>query len=363
MTASLSDDRRSDAGPAPEAPCAPASLRAFIQRLSDAGRLTRVDEPIHWRCDLGKMTRESRSPLLFENVKEFPGRRVFTNGLRSSALIGLAVGIEDGVSRGDLLAEIARRIANPVRPRVVEAGPVLENAVSAGDIDLAALPVPQWHDSDAGRYLGTWHINVTRDPETGARNAGVYRMQLLSANRATVSTAPESHLARHVAIAEREGRALPMAVAIGVGEAVVMAAAASYPYGEDEYALAGGLQREPVELIRCQAVDLEVPANSEIVIEGWIQPHLRTQDGPYFDYSGTVNTNPSAFVFEATRLLLRDDFIFRGTSIGVPGTEDHQIFAILAELNLLDFHRSSVKKPVQDMILKQRLLRWTSAGS
>jgi 4-hydroxy-3-polyprenylbenzoate decarboxylase len=223
--------------------------------------------------------------------------------------------------------------------------------------------VPQWNENDCDRYLGTWHINVTKDPETGVRNVGVYRMQLLGPNRATVSTVPESHLAQHVAKAEKAGCPLPMAVAIGVSEAVIMAAAAAYPYGMDEYDLAGGLQRNAVELIDCPSIKLEVPANSEIVIEGFIHPGVRVQDGPYFDYTGTTNTNPGAFLFEATRLMFRNNPIFRGTSIGVPGAEDHQLFAILAELRLLDFHRSGIKKHIQDGMLKQRLLRWISSDS
>lgn len=336
------------------------SLRGLIETLSCAGRLVRVSEQTHWRFDLGSITRESKTPLLFENIADYPGRRVFTNGLRTIEVIGLALGMELGTSRADLIAEFRQRVARPVSPRVVETGPVLENILQDGAVNLLTLPVPQWNENDCGRYLGTWHINVTKDPETGRRNVGVYRMQLLGPNQATVSTAPESHLAQHFAKAEKAGHALPMAVAIGVSEPVIMSAAAAYPYGMDEYELAGGLQQEAVELIGCQTVNLEVPANSEIVIEGWIHPGVRVQDGPYFDYTGTTNTNPGAFLFEATRLMFRNNPIFRGTSIGIPGAEDHQLFAVLAELKLLDFHRSSVKKHVQDVILKQRLIRWTS---
>jgi 4-hydroxy-3-polyprenylbenzoate decarboxylase len=234
---------------------------------------------------------------------------------------------------------------------------VLENIVHATDIDLLKLAVPHWSNQDAGRYLGTWHINVTKDPETGSRNVGVYRMQLLGPKQATVSASPRSHLARHFAKAEKLGQPLPMAVAIGVSESVLMAAAAAYPDAMDEYELAGALQQKAVPLIRCQAVDLEVPADSEIVIEGLIQPGVRVQDGPYFDYTGTPNTNPSAFRFEATRLAFRSNPIFRGTSIGVAGAEDHQLFAFLAELQLVDFHGSRLKQMVQNVLLKRRLFR------
>jgi UbiD family decarboxylase len=349
--------------PSRETPGGLTSLRSFIETLSSVGRLVRVGEPTPWQFALGKTTREKKTPLLFENIEDYPGWRVFTNGLRDIGSIGLALGLEYGISRVDLLAEVSRRVANPVSPTVVETGPALENTFEGRDVNLLTLPVPQWNENDCGRYLGTWHINVTKDPETGTRNVGVYRMQLLGPTQATVSTSAGSHLYEHVAKAEREGRALPMAVAIGVSEAVIMAAAAAYPYGMDEYQLAGGLQQEAMELIRCETVNLEVPANAEIVIEGLIQPRVRVQDGPYFDYTGTTNTNPNAFLFEATRLAFRNHAIFRGTSIGVPGAEDHQLFAILAELKLLDFHGSNIKKHIQDRILKQRLIRWTSPGS
>jgi len=345
--------------PSMQAPNVSTSLRDFIETLSDAGRLVRVKESTNWRFDIGRLTRESKEALLFENIEDYQGQRVFTNGLRDIALIALALGLKPGISRADLITEIRQRVAHPVSPRVVETGPVLENILQGSGVNFLTLPIPQWNENDCGRYLGTWHINVTKDPETGLRNVGVYRMQLLGPNQATVSTYPGSHLSRHVAKAELDGRALPMAVAIGVNEALIMAAASGYPYGMDEYELAGGLQQKAIELIRCQTVNLEVPAHSEIVIEGSVQPHVRVKDGPYFDYTGAINTNPNAFLFEATRLMFRNKPIFRGTSIGVPGAEDHQLFAVLAELGLLDFHGSGVKKHIQDLVLKQRLLRWT----
>jgi UbiD family decarboxylase len=336
---------------------ATSDLRLFIQALADAGQLLRVSEEIDWKFDLGRMTRESTTALLFENIKDYPGHRLFTNGLRDTRSIALALGLEPGITWKTLITEARRRMVTPVKPALVKTGAVLENIVSASDLNLLQLPVPQWSNFDGGRYLGTWHINVSKDPETSSRNVGVYRMQLLGPKQATVSAAPRSHLARQVAKAEKDGLPLPMAVAIGVSEAVVMAAAAAYPDEMDEYDLAGGLEQAAVQLIPCQTVDLEVPAHSEIVIEGRILPGVRVQDGPYFDYTGKPNTNPNAFLFEATQLMFRTHPIFRGTSIGAPGAEDHQLFAFLAELNLVDFHGSRVKQVVQNFALKQRLFR------
>ncbi len=311
---------------------------------------------VDWRFEIGRIARSRRVPLLFENIKDYPGARVFTNGLCSPKTIAQALSLGSFHAQRNLL-EAEKRAANPIKPKLVETAPVLENIVEGGKVDLLKLPVPHWSNRDAGRYLGTWHINVTKDPETGSRNVGVYRMQLLGPKQATVSVSPRSHLARHFKKAEKEGQALPMAVAIGVSESVLMAAAASYPEDLDEFDLAGGLQKEAVQLLRCKTVDLEVPANSEIVIEGFIQPGVRVQDGPYFDYTGKTNTNPRAFLFEATRLMFRDDPIFRGTSIGVAGAEDHQLFAFLAKLNLVDFHGSRLKQALQNTLLRHRRFR------
>jgi 4-hydroxy-3-polyprenylbenzoate decarboxylase len=331
-------------------------LRHFIRVLADAGQLVRIREMVDWRFEIGRIARARRIPLLFENIKDYPGARVFTNGLCSPKTIALALGLNPLREQKNVI-EAGHRVASPIMPKLVETGLVLENIVEGGQLDLLKLPVPQWSDRDAGRYLGTWHINVTKDPETGSRNVGVYRMQLLGSKQATVSASPRSHLARHFAKAERKGEGLPMAVAIGVSETVLIAAAAAYPDGLDEFELASGLQREAVELLRCKTADLEVPAHSEIVIEGFIQPGVRVQDGPYFDYTGNTNTNPRAFLFHATRLTFRSDPIFRGTSIGVPGAEDHQLFAFLARLNLVDFHGSRLKQAVQNMLLRQRRFR------
>ena len=331
-------------------------LRHFIWLLADAGHLVRIREMVDWRFEIGKIARARHIPMLFENIKDYPGARIFTNGLCSPKTIAWALGLKPYREQRNLL-EVRKRIAGPIKPMLVEDGPVLGNIIEGKDVDLLKLPVPHWNSCDAGRYLGTWHINVSGDPETGARNVGVYRMQLLGPRQATVSASPRSHLASHLAKAEKEGRALPMAVAIGVSEAVLMAAAAAYPSEMDEFELAGALQQEAVQLTRCQTADLEVPANSEIVIEGFIQPGVRVQDGPYFDYTGNTNTNPRAFLFEATRLMFRNDPIFRGTSIGVPGAEDHELFAFLAQLKLVDFHGSRLKQTLQNILLRQRRFR------
>jgi UbiD family decarboxylase len=338
-------------------------LRAFIDRLSDAGRLRRVSQLTDWKFDIGRMIREEHVPLLFENIKDYPGARVFSNGLVDNHCIAIALGLDNRKPRA-VIREAARRARTAIKPVLIEHGPVLENIVGAADIDFFKLPIPHWHPQDVGRYIGTWHLNMTKDPETGLRNLGVYRMLVVGPREATVSTSAGSHLARHFAKAEAAGQRLEMAVAIGVSEAVMIAASAACPFGIDEYDLAGGLENQAIQLVKCRSIQHEVPADSEIVIEGIIKPGVRVQDGPYFDYAGKPSTNKNAFLFEATRLLFRNNPIFRGTSIGGPGAEDHQLFALLAQLDLVDFHGAPAKQWVQNQFLKLRLFRpFQVAGS
>ncbi len=359
MSRAPKDAAGAAASPAPDsfASGRPVDLRQFIQLLDNAGHLLRVAEPVDWRFELGARSRETNRPLLFENVIDYPGGRVFTNGLCDSRAIALALGRHAGMPQAALLKEAKSYLAAPPPPVLMENGPALENAVEGSHLDLFSLPVPQWSPCETARYIGTWHLNVSRDPETRARNVGVYRMQLLSSKRATVSASPQSDFASHVRKAEAQGQPLPMAVAIGVPEVMVMAAGAACPAGMDEYELAGAFQGHAVELVRCPALDLEVPATSEIVIEGFIEPGARVLDGPYFDYCGRPNSNLQAFMFEATRMTYRSQPIFRGAAIGRPGAEDHQLFAFLAQLDLIDFHGSRKRQKMQNFLWKHRNFR------
>ncbi|HET9180161.1 MAG TPA: UbiD family decarboxylase [Terriglobia bacterium] len=339
------------------------NLRAFIDVLSARGELKRIDDPVDWQIELGDITRSHQQPLLFENIKGYPGMRVFANGLSNPSSLALALGLQPEKPWKEILVEARRRAAAPVKPVMVASGPVLENVMEGPEVNLFEFPVPQWSRYDAGRYIGTWHANVTRDPETGRRNLGVYRMQLLGRHQTTVSTSSASHLGRHFAKAEKRGQSLEMAVVIGAPEAVVMAAGSGYPSGGDEYELAGGFSGSGVPLVRCRTVNLEVPAEAEIVLEGLIRPGARVHDGPYFDYAGASTENPGAYLFDVTCVTFRSQPIFRGAAVGHPAAEDQQLFALLADLGLFDFHDSRPRHWVQTELIQWRLFSlFQSAG-
>jgi 4-hydroxy-3-polyprenylbenzoate decarboxylase len=332
-------------------------FRNFIEQLNERGQLRRVNRQVDWKYELGEMTRGELTPLLFENIKDYPGHRVFTNGLINIPAIGIALGVEAGISRKELIRQVRKRVAIPIAPTRVQSGPILQNILEREEVDLLKLPVPHWNRCDGGRYIGTWHVNISRDPENGSHNLGVYRMQVLGPKQATISTSSKSHLGIQFAKAEAMGRPLEVAVAIGVSEAVCMAAAAGYPCGKDEYELAGALQEKSVPLIKCPSIDVDAPADAEILIEGHVLPGVRVLDGPYFDYAGKATSNPKAYLFEATRMMFRNNPIFRGAIVGHPRAEDLQLFSVLSEVGLFDFHGSRLKRALQILFLKEGLFR------
>ena len=341
-----------------------SDLRGWIASLSAAGRLKHITEPVDWRLDLARRAVLEKQPVLFEQIHGYPGHRLMTNGLCDAQTIALALGMSPDTDRTAMTREARHRLSHPIQPQVVEDAPFLENRVEGSQLSLFDLPVPQWNPIEAGRYIGTWHLNITRNPETGRRNVGVYRMQILGPDTATVSTSAHSHLGRHMARAEQFGRPLPMAVVIGAPEAAVIAAAAGLPEGVDELDVAGGLLGAPLEVVTLPGGPIQVPAASEFVLEGEIEPHVRVSDGPYFDYTGMPNTNPRAYLFHVRRLWFRNQPIFRGTAVGHPGAEDHQLFAFLAELGLVDFHGSRLKRLAQNQLLKFHAFRsFQIAGS
>ncbi|HON11816.1 MAG TPA: UbiD family decarboxylase [Chitinispirillaceae bacterium] len=330
-------------------------LRKFIDILDKHGFLKRVKRSVDWKYEIGEIARnEKGTPLLFENIRDYPGFRLFTGGMASLPFIALALGMEPGISRGGFIRELKRRSKSTLRPEISEFTGDYKSW-SGGKVNLFDLPVPWWSREDGGRYIGTWHINVSKDPVTGFSNAGVYRMQIVGRNQTTVSVSPRSHFALHIAEAESRGEDLALAVAIGIPEAVVLAAAAGVPYGNDEFMLAGGFTGEPLKLARCGSVDLEVPADSEIVLEGFVKRGVRVQDGPFLDYAGIPSVNRNAYLFEVKRVCIREGAFFRGMSVGAAGAEDHQIFSVLSSLGMTDFHGSALRQLVQNFLLKSRL--------
>jgi UbiD family decarboxylase len=226
----------------------------------------------------------------------------------------------------DLINEYRRRIDKPIDPVLVNCGPCKENIVRGEDLDLLKFPVPYWHPRDGGRYIGTWYALISKDLETGTRNAGLYRMMVVDKDTIAIGFLPFSHLGLHYSKAEDAGKPLPVAAVIGCDELLVMAAAAPYPYGVDEIAMAGALKQMPIELVKCETSNIEVPANAEIILEGEILPYERVEEGPFGEHTGyhggPVRMRP---IFKVKCITYRNNPILRGTVLTKPINESSVI--------------------------------------
>ncbi len=330
-------------------------FRDFLGELKRLNWLTVVRRRVDWRYELGELATKNGLPMLFTNIEGYPAQSVFAGGLAKPQLMALNLGIGSVTKGARIVKTLRERIASPLEPVLIRHSPLKENVYRQNSLDINRFAVPWWSRSDGGRYIGTWHVNVTKNYHTGQRNVGVYRMQIIDSKSATVSVSPRSHLASHMAIAEKLSKPLEMAVVIGASELVVMAGAAAFKTGTDEYGMAGALMQKPLEIIKCTSIDSEVPARAEIVLEGELIPGVRVKDGPFMDYSGITNSNPGAFLFRVKSVMHRNNPVFRGTAVGMPGAEDHQLLSVLSAANLVDFHGSRARHLVQNLFLKNRM--------
>jgi len=165
-------------------------------------------------------------------------------------------------------------------------------------------------------------VVITKDPETGVRNAGMYRMQVFDECTTGMHWHPHKGGAQHYRVAEQLGRRLAVAVALGPDPAVTYAATAPVPDGMDEFAFAGFLRSARAELVPCVTVDLEVPANAQIVLEGYVEPEERRQEGPFGDHTGFYSPSDLYPVFHLTAVTRREQPIYPATVVGRPPMED-----------------------------------------
>jgi 4-hydroxy-3-polyprenylbenzoate decarboxylase len=170
---------------------------------------------------------------------------------------------------------------------MVKTGPIKEN-INKSNINLYQFPVPQWHYLDGGRYINTFCGVVTKDPETKITNVGLYRGMIIDKDKIGVLLVPSQGWGLHYQKYQMMKKPMPVAVVYGYDEALVFTAAAPLPRDCDEYKVTGSLRQEPINLVKCETVDLEVPAEAEIVIEGYIStnPEDHKVEGPFGEYAG-----------------------------------------------------------------------------
>lgn len=187
--------------------------------------------------------------------------------------------------------------------------------------DLTRLPVMTCWPDDGGPFF-TLPMVFTRDPETGRRNCGMYRLQVFDARTTGMHWQMHKTGARHYAIHEARGERMPVAVAVGGDPAITFASTAPLPDGVDEMIFAGFLRERPVEMVKCKTCDLEAPADADFVIEGYVDPRERRREGPFGDHTGYYSLADDYPVFHVTCITHRRDAIYPSTIVGRPPMED-----------------------------------------
>ena len=320
-------------------------LRGFLRTLEKNGELKRISaevDPVLEIAEITDRTVKAGGPaLLFEKAK---GSRipVVTNLVGSERRMNLALEVES-------LEEVAERIHSfldmqspqgifekvKMLPKLAEIGSFFPKTVRSGDcqevvrdkdFSLDYFPILQCWPQDGGRYI-TWPMVITKNPENGKRNVGCYRMQVYDERTTGMHWQTQKHGADHYRNARaknKEGK-LEVAVALGSDPATCLSGILPVPPDMDEFLFSGFLRRDPVELVRCKTVDLEVPANSEIVLEGYVDIGEMRTEGPFGDHTGFYSLEGQFPVFHLTCITHRKDPLYLTTIVGPPPQEDYFI--------------------------------------
>jgi 4-hydroxy-3-polyprenylbenzoate decarboxylase len=332
------------------------SFRQFIEALEHAGELQRIPVPVDTDLVISEWAnREMKSPgggkaLLFEQptingkASPFP---VAINTMGSDKRMALALkvnAVEDIAQEIQLILK-----AKPptdlregwsllkqgihllhAKPKQVREAPcqeeitILEERSTINDITLHDLPILKCWPNDGGRFITLPNVH-TRDPETGARNVGVYRMQVFDDRTTAMHWQVHKVGARHGKRYYERGERMPVAVTLGGDPVYSFAATAPLPDGLDEILFAGFLRRKSVELVRCKTVELEVPADVDFVLEGYVQPGETRPEGPFGDHTGFYTAVEDYPVFHLTAMTRRRDALYPTTIVGIPPMEDYYL--------------------------------------
>jgi 4-hydroxy-3-polyprenylbenzoate decarboxylase len=298
-------------------------LRDFLHFLEDKAELARIsrevdDASYEVSAILDKLSKKRGKAVIFENLKNCK-MPLCSNILGSLKRVSMAIEAPEE----DLFSVWKKKKTSswPV-PRSVSDGPCKEFIIRKEEVNLSKYPILRWNPLDGGPYI-TLGVLMSKDPETGDRNAGIYRLIVQGKNQLGVNMLPRKHITIHYNKAEAKGFPLEVAVVVGLDPSIILAAATRLKLGEDELAFAGALRNEPVKLIRCETIDVEVPASAEIVIEGKIPPRIRAKEGPFGEYTGYYGAAHDMPIIEIEAITQRTHPIYQATFTGKPPKEEH----------------------------------------
>jgi 4-hydroxy-3-polyprenylbenzoate decarboxylase len=328
-----------------DTPRAYRDLREFISFLEGRGQLKRISAPVSWDLEITEVTdrtvKSGGPALLFENVEGYDVPlliNTFGNAERAGWALGvdnlddlqgrveetlkLTQGPPSGfVNKLRMLGDLARLAR--IGPSVSEE-PASQQIVAIGDeVDLFQLPVLRCWPEDAGRYI-TLPLVITKDPDSGVHNLGMYRMQVFDRNTTGMHWQTHKVATHHQRIeAERGSERMEVAVALGADPATIWSGSAPLPPDVSEYLLAGFLRGKPVAVTKGITVDIDVPAEAEYVLEGYVDPTETRTEGPFGDHTGYYSMDSAYPVFHVTAITRRRDPIYPTIVVGRPVQEDY----------------------------------------
>lgn len=310
-------------------------LRYTLEKLRKMDELLVCDREVDSEYELGAVLKyfRNKKPMLFDRVKG-----------SSVKSVGALYGDRDilynllGVNTEDRLFKFMDAIANPMPYKVVPNGPIKENIIR-GNIDLPRIfPIPKFHEKDSSSYI-TAGVLVVKDPETGKHFTSIRRFQINGRNEISALIA-SPQLTNEFLELEKQNKPMEVAIFLGYDAPSLMASQVSTAtYGVDKYEIDSGLRGEPIELVKCESVDILVPAYCEMVLEGRLVPGKRVIEGPFGElmgYYGSADPHP---IIEVDTIMHRNDPIFQ---IAFPCREEHLSNGLIREFELYNQLKNQV---------------------
>lgn len=321
-------------------------IHDFITELENNGELKRVKVEVDSNLEVAEIMRRqmySNGPaILFENVKGY-NIPILANAFGSMRRLEIGLGMTDFTEIGQRIVDMTKMdipsgFLNKIKklpelskmteafPKIEGSGPVAE--ITSSNASFNELPILKSWPEDAGRFL-TLGMVATNHPETGVRNLGLYRIQILDDTHALMHWQKHKRGAHHSDITKNKGEKIPAAIIIGGEPATIFSSIAPVPEGLDKFLFAGITRKKGIKMIKCKTIDLEVPANAEIVLEGFVDPADLRDEGPFGDHTGYYTPVESYPTFTLTGIMRRKNPIFVTTVVGKPILEDAYIGKVI----------------------------------
>ncbi|MDH2908216.1 MAG: menaquinone biosynthesis decarboxylase [Candidatus Nitrosotalea sp.] len=321
-------------------------ITEFIEKLEKSGELKRVKTQVDSNLEVSEILSRvmySNGPaILFENIKNYD-MPILANAFGSIKRLEIGLEMQDFTEIGQRIVDMTRMemptgIFDKLRklpelskmtdiaPKLQKSGPVTEVIEDAPSFDK--IPILKTWPKDAGRFI-TFGLIATKHPETGVRNLGVYRMQIIDSTHAFMHWQKHKRGAHHYDIKKDSGNKIESAIIIGSDPATVFSAVAPVPEGLDKYLFSGITRKTGIKTVKCRTVDLEVPASAEIVLEGYVDPSDIRMEGPFGDHTGYYTPQEPYPVFTLTGVMRRQKPIYLTTIVGKPILEDAYIGKVI----------------------------------